>query len=214
MTAFLLAISLLLNGIAIFLIIILYARQNRLHEVEKTQEKMAKDMEEMISSYLYEMKEENEAFINQFKQIRANSSKMENRDNRDSMKTQDDDNDVQRVGNDLFQKTGDMTESEWTGKVDNTFKKQAVKAYKSASINKEESSPISLPRIKDDSAMSKNMDQAEKDQGRKTMSQEEIYRDLFVNQVKLLQKQGLSIDEIAKKLNRGRTEIELLLKFS
>ena len=42
---------------------------------------------------------------------------------------------------------------------------------------------------------------------------EEIYRDLFINQVKILQNQGLSTAEIAKKLNKGKTEIELLLKF-
>ena len=38
MATFLLAISLLLNGISIYFIIILYTRQNRLLEVEKTQE--------------------------------------------------------------------------------------------------------------------------------------------------------------------------------
>jgi hypothetical protein len=35
----------------------------------------------------------------------------------------------------------------------------------------------------------------------------------FIQQILNLEKQGNSIEEIAKKLNKGKTEIELLLKF-
>lgn len=36
---------------------------------------------------------------------------------------------------------------------------------------------------------------------------------LLLNEVYLLQQQGFSVEDIAKKLNKGKTEIELLLKF-
>ncbi|HJV31533.1 MAG TPA: hypothetical protein VJ558_05005, partial [Bacillales bacterium] len=62
MITFLLIISLLLNGVALFSILILFTRQNRLLEMGKRQEMMKKEVEEIISASLFEMKEENEAF--------------------------------------------------------------------------------------------------------------------------------------------------------
>lgn len=45
------------------------------------------------------------------------------------------------------------------------------------------------------------------------MEKEEIYVQSLTAQALLLQEQGMELDEIAKKLNKGRTELELLLKF-
>ncbi|GAE43682.1 hypothetical protein [Mesobacillus boroniphilus] len=63
MTTFLLLLSLILNGAAIFAIILLYLRQNRLVEAEKKQEKIIKEIEEVFSAYLFELKEENDKFL-------------------------------------------------------------------------------------------------------------------------------------------------------
>lgn len=218
MTSFLLAISLLLNGIVIFSIIILYARQNRLRDVEKTQEKMVKEMEEMISSYLFEMKEENDAFIKQFQQIRTNSSEIKGQTKNQEIFNLKEENaarngrqkDIDKIKSEAAVKT----DSEWNEKVGNAFKKQAVKAYKSATISKEESTSLSLPNSEENSILSESMIHKENNNDEKTLTHDEIYRGLFVNQVKLLKNQGLSVDEIAKKMNKGKTEIELLLKFS
>lgn len=105
-------------------------------------------------------------------------------------------------------------ENKLAGKAGIAFKKQAVKAYKSSVKNKEKNSPASLEGTEEVSFLPEDVAQPENNNELTQMTHDEIYRDLFVNQVKLLQKQGLSSDEIAKKMNRGKTEIELLLKFS
>ena len=63
MTTFLLLLSLILNGAAIFEIILLYLRQNRLVEAEKKQERIINEIEEVFSAYLFELKEENDKFL-------------------------------------------------------------------------------------------------------------------------------------------------------
>lgn len=219
MTSFLLAISFLLNGIAIFAVIILYLRQNRLKEVEKNQENMVKEMEEVISSYLFEMKEENEAFIKQFKLIRADTSSLQWQKNNGEItnkKLQTAESiDIQNDNKDLLIKDKEEdTETEWNGKVGVVLQKQAAKAYKSAVKYKKEISPISLSNAAEDSGLSDDTVHTENNHEEIIMPHDDVYRDIFLNQVKLLQKQGMSTEEIAKKMNRGKTEIELLLKFS
>jgi hypothetical protein len=205
MTTFLLVVSLLLNGVAIFAIIILFTRQNRLSEVEKRQEKWIKDVEEIISSSLFEMKEENEAFIHRFQKISSQfptsiiSSKMREVDIKNNPSE------------------GDLLKSEMMKKTGKALKKQAVKAYENFSSKQAVNIPLSdvdvIPSeqsIEDEKTEIPDTKVASKSE----MSQEEIYRDLFVNQVHILQKQGFSSEDIAKKLGKGKTEIELLLKFS
>lgn len=206
MTTFLLIISLLLNGIAIFSVIVLFLRQNRLLEVENRQEKMMKDMEEIISSYLYEMKEENEAFIQRFqKSAHINERQLAKQDHaalppNEGTKRQS------------LQGESKITE-EWTEKAAGAFKQQAVKAYQSNAAENKNKEVI--PELPDDgkdhpqSASSEpDLEAAPKD------SPDEIYRDLFVNQVMILKQQGHSVETIARKLHKGKTEIELLLKFA
>lgn len=214
MTTFLLLISLLLNGIAIFSIIVLFTRQNRFLEVEKNQEKMMKDMEEVISSYLYEMKEENEMFLRRFQQTNLANSQVQ-KPKKDSVLH------PQEISNDQPLQA-QKTVEEWTEKTVGAMKRQAVQAYQSASIdgkgkekgigNEEVKLEELVPEVTDQADFEKSPD----DLGDSStfVSPEEIYRNIFFNQVIILQKQGLTIEEIAKKLNKGKTEIELLLKFA
>ncbi len=206
MTTFLLLISLLLNGIAIFSIILLFTRQNRFLEVEKKQEKMIKEMEELISSYLYEMKEENEAFLSKFRAAGTpNPRPIDPAANVNKTS-------LAEISNQKLNMDKDP-DSDWKEKAVGAFKNQAVKAYQKSS-GKEVTSKETLS----EQASIKKIDAAaEVHSGvEKTppSSPDDIYRDLFVNQVMILQNQGLSIAEIAKKLNKGKTEIELLLKFA
>ncbi|MGG5252924.1 hypothetical protein ACQYAD_05450 [Neobacillus sp. SM06] len=205
MTTFLLLISLLLNGVAIFSIILLFTRQNRFLEVEKKQENMIKEMEELISSYLFEMKEENEAFLSKFQAtgtpiLRATNPAANVNKTTLAEKTN------QEV------KMDNEPDSDWKEKAAGALKNQAVKAYQKSS-RKEASSKETLS----EQVSVKGMDTKAVHIGAEKTSPsspDDIYRDLFVNQVMILQNQGLSIAEIAKKLNKGKTEIELLLKFS
>lgn len=201
MTTFLLLISLVLNGIAIFSIIILYTRQNRLQEVEKAQEKILKDMEEIFSGYLFEMKEENETFLRRFQQVNSQSAAA--------------DGQIQKSG--FNQVANEAVKIDWTEKAGNAFKKQAAKAYNSITAGGRESSSSLHLYDMETAASGKTILQTEETErgagGFPEMTHEEIYRELFVNQIVQMKMQGLSLDEIAKKLNKGTTEIELLLKF-
>ena len=60
MITFLLIASLLLHGISIFAIILLYTRQNRYKETERRIEKLQRELDEAMHSYLAEFKDQNE----------------------------------------------------------------------------------------------------------------------------------------------------------
>ncbi|PFG06691.1 hypothetical protein [Bacillus sp. es.034] len=66
MVPFLLFISFLLNIVSLLSIVILYSRQNRFVDMEKEQKKIIVEMEDIISAYLIEMKEENDEFMRKF----------------------------------------------------------------------------------------------------------------------------------------------------
>lgn len=204
MITFLLIISLLLNGVALFSILILFTRQNRLLEMGKRQEKMKKEVEEIISASLFEMKEENEAFIHRFQEISSQptdsispSALLSHEKSGDAYSHQ---HKEEPLRTEIIKKTG------------KALKKQAVKAYQNSSSNNVDNDlPIDIT-VKDvminkaGIPNTKNEIESEK-------TQDEIYRELLFNQVEILKRQGLTTAEIAKKLGKGKTEIELLQKF-
>jgi hypothetical protein len=202
MITFLLIISLLLNGVAIFSILILFTRQNRLLEVKKNQERMIKDVEEIISSSLLEMKEDNEAFIQRFQKISNQSST--------SIHSPTTQNKKKAEKEDVPHKTEMMKAA------GNSLKKQAVKAYQNSSILPDGNEPqvdVEFTSAKGEEDTDHNGIPNVSVENNSQISQEEIFRDLFINQVQILQKKGLTTAEIAKMLGKGKTEIELLQKF-
>ena len=58
--ALILVWSIMTNMVAIFAIVILYVRQNRLIDAEKNMKSYTEDLENTITAFLLEMKEENE----------------------------------------------------------------------------------------------------------------------------------------------------------
>jgi hypothetical protein len=176
MTTFLFIISFLLNIISLLAIIILYTRQNRFIDLEKRQGKMLRDMEETISTYLIEMKEENEAFISSL-----NKSKNEHSDPKNNTEIQ--------------QKSASKYEDEGLGSPANK-RLNAYKAYKkpAASVQRNDDGEGWSPLVPDESRVDEEKS--------------------LVNKVITLQQKGLSIEEIAKSMGKGKTEIELLLKFN
>jgi hypothetical protein len=204
MITFLLIISLLLNGVALFSIIILFTRQNRLLEMGKRQEKMKTEVEEIISASLFEMKEENEAFIHRFQQISSQptvsispSALLSQEKSGDSYSHQ---HKEEPLRTEIIKKTG------------KALKKQAVKAYQNSSTNNVDNDlPIDVT-VKDVMTNKTGIPNT-KNEIESEMTQDEIYRELLFNQVEILKRQGLTTAEIAKKLGKGKTEIELLQKF-
>lgn len=209
MTTFLLTISLLLNGITIFSIIVLFTRQNRFLEVEKTQKKMVKEMEEIISTYLVEMKAENEAFIDRFHQLNQSSSA------KGSLKKKPVSNLKGSTSVETFQqqKNDGVIENEWTQKAGMAFKQQAVKAYKSFADPTPDHNLSSISKEKENEPADRASAESVIKKDPPLLLPDERSRNLTVSQIEEWQKQGLSTEEIAKTLKRGKTEIELLLKF-
>jgi hypothetical protein len=174
MTTFLLIISFLLNIISLLAIVILYTRQNRFIDLEKKQGKMIQDMEETISTYLIEMKEENEAFMNNLnenKLVQKNKKQSESKEKSPSPKYEEVDSQANKRLN-------------------------ASKAYKKpAAINEKSEGETDWEPLL-------------------ACEQEITQENTLVNRVISLQRDGLSIEEIAKRLGKGPTEIELMLKFN
>ncbi|MCL6586002.1 MAG: hypothetical protein K6T72_05675 [Anoxybacillus sp.] len=63
MTAFLLTISFVLHALSLFIIILLYLQLTKVKEVEKRQAQMIEEMEQTVSAYFIEWKEENDRFL-------------------------------------------------------------------------------------------------------------------------------------------------------
>jgi hypothetical protein len=174
MTTFLLIISFLLNIVSLLAIIILYTRQNRFIDLEKKQGKMIQEMEETISTYLLEMKEENDAFMNNLNK------------NKQEKKTQ-----KQSGGKEFPRSTKN--------------KEMGSHANKRLNASKAYNNPVVIPDKRE----------GENDWEPLFLFEEGIIQeDTLVDQVITMHQDGLSIEEIAKRLGKGKTEIELLLKFN
>ncbi|SFA73695.1 MULTISPECIES: hypothetical protein [unclassified Bacillus (in: firmicutes)] len=208
MNIFLLVISLLLNGIAIFLIFILYARQNRLVQVEKKQETIIRELEDTMTSYLVEMKEENEKFIEKLsKQRLGTSGKSQN-------VIQKDTNSSDIIAT-YVPKTSNENIGVRTATVHVTPNKaKAVSAYQSQTKIQDQQDAEEVLSLIDYS------EQPTQERNHKTQdlmvenSPEDWKQKSLLSQALLLEAEGLTEDQIAKKLNKGTTEIHLLLKFN
>ncbi|SHR13624.1 Uncharacterised protein [Mycobacteroides abscessus subsp. abscessus] len=199
MTSVFLFISILLNIFALFSIVILYLRQSKLFEVEKKQQRMIEEMEDVISTYLAEMKEENESFIGRMTKAANNqSNKQEKRKKEASIES-----------------ILPSSEEEKVRFPVKSSKSQAVKAYKLGATQSltDEDVEVLLPDFNEpeDPAIDLKVEKEVEEtvQEVKTAPKEKS----LLEEVVHLQEQGLTYEEIAKKLHKGQTEIELLLKF-
>jgi hypothetical protein len=178
----------MLNAAAIFAIILLYLRQNRLVEAEKKQQRIITEIEEVFSAYLLELKEENDKFI---ELMQADNPGLEKSPPyRDTSGSRE-----------IMKKTQETEEAPQTDKAPRLGKRiaynSALKAYRPVSeIERDETEQV--PGLED---LISKAESAE----RPPLS--------FNEQVDELHQQGFSVEEIARRLNKGKTEIELLLKF-
>lgn len=220
MTTFLLLFSLFLNFLALFAIIVLFLRQNRLMQVEKKQEKVITEMEEVISSYLVQMKEENEEFISRVKKMDIRSRPSISVPNADTEK------DLQNRRPEKLDKADKASpqENNFQSKMGKVSVFIAANAYKqngkAASFDSKtiDESPLNkelveLPPLEIDEVNDNNTIPPERE-SESSESKNGFQEQSFLSQVLLLKKEGLSEEKIAQKLNKGKTEIELLLKFN
>lgn len=161
MISTLIVILFLLNCMTIFALILMYMRQNRLMEVEKQQRKNYLESQELLSSFLFELKEENERFAKLLNEQSQSPS-------------------VEKVQAKKTEKNDSNTEKQMAEHFDFVEDSHTMNDVLSDLL------PYDQPNDKEPS---------------------------LVDRVKQLAKEGHSVEQIAKQLNKGKTEIELLLKF-
>lgn len=188
MTTILFMLCFTLLAIAFFLIILLFLKLSHLKEIEKKQEALLKEFESVITSYVMEIKDENEVFL---KRIQDYDQKRN---------VQDDI--VKPVQQEKILQEEYLEQPEM-----GSFQ------HKESELSKEDIQSL-LPTFHEE-VVQQEIPQKKDNIARKTdpLEKDELYVQSLVAQVQLLQKQGLALDEIARKLNKGKTEIELLLKF-
>ncbi|MEH7382551.1 hypothetical protein V7138_18960 [Bacillus sp. JJ1533] len=166
MTTILFILCFALLAVAFFLIILLYLKITQLKDVEMKQERLLKEFENVITSYVMEIKEENEVFLNRIK---------------DAKHEQEEEN---------HKKSIQVIEPELT--------EEDLQELLPTYPNKEDTEGIVTLEDEDD---------------QNTYEKKENNKDTLVKDIEHLIKLGLSYEDIAKKLNKGKTEIELLHKF-
>ena len=181
MITILITLSFVLHLILIFWLILLSFRLSQLKETERKYKSLQQEMDELFASYLLEMKEENERFLNMIQKSDKNSNSNQHNSN----------------SNQHFSQT-------------------VKKADDHDDINSKNNANIiyKKPRIPNNEPVPKEKKENPKNEYSPPIpATDDSYEQSLISKVLLLQKQGDSIDEIAKKLNKGKTEIELLLKF-
>ena len=199
----------LLNIITIFAVIVLFLRQNRFIQVEKDQRTMMVEMEELMSGYIMEMKEENEALLEKLINKKQPFIAVEGKESSLSDEAI------------VLTKEQKIQEELSLPHLTNSSKNKAVELYKKQSLPKE---PIKIESIQlDGDSMDLSVDS--ENQGNNpekvtfmetlqaSLNGQSLQEPSLREQVNSLAKQGLSVEEIAQNLKCGKTEIELLLKF-
>lgn len=195
----------LLNILTIFAIIVLFMRQNRFIQVGKDQKAIVKEMEDLMSGYILELKEENEALLEKVVHKKQTSVKKDEENKASIPKETAVLNEINKV-----------EENNVTTTLFST-KNKAAEAYKSQSQIKQEIAPMTGDSLELSTESEKKATKPDNSSFYETLqaslngySSEEPS---IHEQVNALIKQGLSAEEIAKTLKRGKTEIDLLLRF-
>jgi uncharacterized protein YoxC len=174
MYTFLFIISFILHAISFWIIILMYYRLEQTKEIERKQVNLLKDMEDVLTSYVLEMKEENELFL-------------------------------AKVNKDYQPLRGKSALKETVNKSEDDVAHISINTIETKLTDEDLSSL--LPKYEEEGKKPNSP--------RQTNQVEENLKELSIGQqVKRLHKQGLNVEEIAKQLNKGITEIELFLKFN
>ena len=187
MVNFLLFLSITLNLLGFLCIILLYLRQNKLINMERVQAKNLEEMEDVISSFVEQIKAENDQFIEKITTMKPKEPKIS------SPKKIELDKAIEFKPKVL--KTNKAYLDKYKSTQQETFPRGG-QADKIENDDMEELLNLILP--------------AEKVEVKELEVEKEK---TLLDQAVELQEQGKTIEDIARKLDKGKTEIELLLKF-
>ncbi|MFF2176930.1 hypothetical protein ACFVT8_10775 [Lysinibacillus sp. NPDC058147] len=197
MTIILIAVLFILQLISFYFLIILNTKLAKFKDLEKKQERLMSEMDDTISVYLAEMKDENDRLIQELQRV----SKSETKTN--AVKQEE-----QIVRQEQAQPP--------------SLKKEESTVDGPISLDNEQR--IYVPKNIVANAYSRQQQTGAKTEAKvvhskqqatdATKKQEAKLKPLTVEQQAIeLAKQGKTPEEIAKQLQKGKTEIELLLKF-
>ncbi|WP_141395206.1 MULTISPECIES: DUF2802 domain-containing protein [Bacillus] len=159
---FFLTINLLLSLLAIFLFLIMYKKISKIQQLEEEYKALLKEAEDTISSYVYELKEENEHFIKEFERRKRSGDSIPNVSSQSINIVEEPL--VKEDVNELLNEQEDINE------LISDHNEEVV-----PNLAQVEKSPYELALV--------------------------------------LHESGVSTEQIAQRLNLGKTEVELLLKF-
>lgn len=190
MTTVLIVTLFLIQLITIFVIVILNSKLSKFHDLEKRQNELVNEMDNAISVYLMEMREENDRLINELKK-QPNSQKAvhSNTDKQRTLHLADEQMEQNQKQTTTLKNQVPETELRKFIPV-----KHAAHAYK-----KQKNQQF------DEVEESVELFTADEHVPPKPLTTEQQAVELYRN--------GKTIEEIAKVMQRGKTEIELLLKF-
>ncbi|MBM6618417.1 hypothetical protein [Bacillus suaedaesalsae] len=205
MSTFLLVVSFILHVISFLSIVLLYFRIEKMRDIERKQASIMKDMEDILSSYILEMKEENEKFIQEVKTNNDKPKKSTKKTPAEKSKKASPKIEVAQAKIDTIE---DEISNEDLMELLPTFKREVKTKPQQPHIMKDN-------EITNDTTDKKESKTVEEKIKEKEEPKEPPFESLPLNvQVQLLSKEGLTVEEIAKRLNKGKTEIELFLKFN
>ncbi|MGE7917887.1 hypothetical protein ACQKM9_02925 [Viridibacillus sp. NPDC093762] len=174
--------------ISFFLIIMLYSKLSRFKDIEVKQERLKDDMDNAVGAYLAEMRDENNRLIEELSNINITKKTTDNEPLEQLMKEKE---------------VPVVPESEHKQKSEEAFllptfsasKNVAAKAYKQnqSQPQKKQQAVETVPQASEETVA--------------------VIELSLEDQVRELYSKGRSIEEIAKTLQKGKTEIELILKF-
>jgi len=200
MTIILIAVLFILQLLSFYFLIILNTKLAKFKDLEKKQERLMREMDDTISLYLADMKDENDRLIQELQ--RVSKSEIQNA--------------VKQEEPIVRQKEQEQPPS---------LTKEESTADGSVSLDNEPR--VYVPKNIVANAYSRQQQTGAKNDANKTeakvaqsaqqptdATKKEEAKPLTIEQQAIeLAKQGKTAEEIAKQLQKGKTEIELLLKF-
>lgn len=184
----------LIQLITIFVIVILNTKLSKFQDLEKRQNELVNEMDNTISVYLMEMREENDRLINELKKPAVTLNKAPNL-SEEPIQTA-----IKQPETLQNQSPSTKEENQLTEIQPRKFVpvKQAANAYK-----KQKAEP--MEELEEATLIEAQLFSKE--------NHTETKQPTFEQQVVEYYRNGMTIEEIAKIMQRGKTEIELLVKF-
>lgn len=189
MTTILIIVLFILQLLSFYFLIILNTKLAKFKDLEKKQERLMREMDDSISLYLTEMKDENNRLISELQVVEKPQPRL-----KEQVK-QTNEQETKQVVVELSSAKVDLPDYEVEPRV---FipKNIVANAYsRQQQVAKHTANQVSEVTTVD------------------TAIEEKPKERTIEDRVVQLSKQGNTIEEIAKKLQKGKTEIELLLKF-